>query len=759
MLAVLDVVPKLGSVKGPDQQGWFTAKCPFHTDNTPSLRVKADNGVFICMSTGCGIKGNLAKLARKLGIDIPQTTLSDADAITKLRLERLLDLDTLGHFQVRADSVRQAWAYPVFEGTRYKSYHSQPPHTNCDCPDCKKYKKYWHSRKTPNQLYGADDIPQGTSEIWLVNGEPAVWACFQAGLPAVCGLFGEGRLPDGAGALLKKLGAKKVNIVYDLDEAGYRAAAKATEALQDDLEVNIRELPGELGLHGDVGDLFVWYHGDAAAFSTAMHGLVILQTAVHGVLSSGATKVAGFYLEDGTVGEMVINQNTGQPSFFIRLGLTGQIVHQAEYEPQPGIKFLPSDSKLSGKVVHFADHPEDYGNITSLVTEVKAILQQYLYIADAATYDLAAVYVIFTWVSDKSDAVPYLRALGRPVSGKSTFLSVVGSLCYRFALTAGVSSVPSIFRCLDEFNPTLSIDEMDLIDKDRRAAMFEILNMGYVPGLDVWRVEDTPDGKRKVVFFKVFCPKIIASKFNFPDEALETRCLTILMSQKPKHIHLGRFPPPNRPPVEVLALRNKLLDFRLRHLAEFHQALPQMPQFEDARISPRLSQVLAPLKWLVRGDPTLLDGLTQFGLNYQAQATAKEKDSLYAIIVSTITDLYGQDPSTPIQLKTAAEWVNQALGSSEDTVTPRKLSDILRNKLHIAESISRHGKDNHSTVTLNLTQLRAEAERIGLTWPGDTGTQNIPAQDQILLSRGSGTAPLDLDADTKDVGELGDLDF
>ncbi len=69
--------------KGPDDQSWYTAHCPFHNDQHPSLRFNHHG--FRCM--GCGEKGNLKKLADKLGIDVPPSQIKGL-TLTDLAIDK-----------------------------------------------------------------------------------------------------------------------------------------------------------------------------------------------------------------------------------------------------------------------------------------------------------------------------------------------------------------------------------------------------------------------------------------------------------------------------------------------------------------------------------------------------------------------------------------------------------------------------------------------------------------------------------------------
>ena len=54
----------------PNSQGEAVTKCPFHSDQTPSLSINVIKGVWICHA-GCG-SGNVYKLAEELEKPIKQ---------------------------------------------------------------------------------------------------------------------------------------------------------------------------------------------------------------------------------------------------------------------------------------------------------------------------------------------------------------------------------------------------------------------------------------------------------------------------------------------------------------------------------------------------------------------------------------------------------------------------------------------------------------------------------------------------------------
>lgn len=62
------ILEKLKLVKGPNSSGFYQALCPYHDDHRQSLSLNEVG--FVCFA--CGVKGNLQKLAIKLGIPIDQ---------------------------------------------------------------------------------------------------------------------------------------------------------------------------------------------------------------------------------------------------------------------------------------------------------------------------------------------------------------------------------------------------------------------------------------------------------------------------------------------------------------------------------------------------------------------------------------------------------------------------------------------------------------------------------------------------------------
>lgn len=92
--------------------------------------------------------------------------------------------------------------------------------------------------------------------------------------------------------------------------------------------------------------------------------------------------------------------------------------------------------------------------------------------------------------------------------GKSTLLEVIEGIVYRALLTSNISP-SAIFRCIDEWAPSLLIDEADTFAKDNDE-LNGVINAGHTKRTAaVIRTEKIGDGFRPVKF-SVWAPQVIA---------------------------------------------------------------------------------------------------------------------------------------------------------------------------------------------------------------------------------------------------------
>ena len=291
---------------------------------------------------------------------------------------------------------------------------------------------------------------------------------------------------------------------------------------------------------------------------------------------------------------------------------------------------------IEADVVLFPEKPVDYGTEKTLVKDVQQFIHRYLDI-DPFYEKLAAYYVLFTWLYDLFENLPYLRALGDYGTGKTRFIQVIGAACYRPMFVSGASTTSPVFTMMDIFKGTLVIDEADFGNSDADAEIIKILNVGYYKKGVVLRSKKDPNSASDDFLpsaKKVFGPKILATRRTFTDRATESRCLT-------KRMTTAR-PRPGIPYTlgsdfwrEATDLRNKLLMYRLKNYRpiEIDQGLA------DESVEPRLNQVTLALKTIIT-DEAMRAEIDTFIRAYNETMINDRQMSLAAVVVQVLVDLH-----------------------------------------------------------------------------------------------------------------------
>ena len=75
------------------------------------------------------------------------------------------------------------------------------------------------------------------------------------------------------------------------------------------------------------------------------------------------------------------------------------------------VPYAPDNNLMRNNVVLFPSEPVDYGSQAELVEEVRAYIHRYVDISEDFEL-IAAYYVLFTWIYDSFNELPYLRLQG-----------------------------------------------------------------------------------------------------------------------------------------------------------------------------------------------------------------------------------------------------------------------------------------------------------------------------------------------------------
>ena len=401
-----------------------------------------------------------------------------------------------------------------------------------------------------------------------------------------------------------------------------------------------------------------------------------LSDTIESVKTDRATPVVGATLEDGTIVEMLHRPEENETLFCVGKGEDMRLERELVVKGQRLIPYSPHNNLLRHEVVLLPSEPADYESEESLAREVRAFIHRYVDVSDAFER-LSTFYVLFSWLYDSFNELPYLRLRGEPGSGKTRFLLTVGSLCYRPIFASGASTVSPLFRILDAFRGTLVLDEGDFRMSDEKAELIKILNNGNGRGFPVLRSEVTGNRKEfNPTAYSVFGPKIIATRRHFQDQALETRCLTEEMGQRPLRDDVPINLPANYKK-EALALRNKLLTFRLRNAGT--QVVPD--KLVDRSIEPRLNQIFAPLLCIVT-DPKTREDIRNLAREYNREIIADRGMETEAKVLEIIRDLLAAGEK--LGIKEITSWFQDRFADDYDRkITTKWIGYIVRKRLRL----------------------------------------------------------------------------
>src|SRR5437016_6122788 len=191
-------------------------------------------------------------------------------------------------------------------------------------------------------------------------------------------------------------------------------------------------------------------------------------------------------LGDGSLAEMVYQEN--RTLFCVSKDGAFRYETSLLVNGQRLVPYSPRNNLLTNEVVLFPSEPLEYDSEAKLMEDIRAFIHRYVDISPLFE-QIASYYVLFTWVYDAFNELPYLRLRGDTGSGKTRFLLTVGSLCYKPIFASGASTVSPLFRLLDSMRGTLVIDEGDFRVSDERAEVVKILDNGNSRGFPVLRSE------------------------------------------------------------------------------------------------------------------------------------------------------------------------------------------------------------------------------------------------------------------------------
>ncbi len=384
-------------------------------------------------------------------------------------------------------------------------------------------------------------------------------------------------------------------------------------------------------------------------------------------------------LADGSIVETIHIAEVNRTEFAV-CRPDGSITREQQVELDDGRRLVPVSSAtdlIATGCVLLPSDVGDFGDKGDLLEEIKSYFHRYVDLSPAFE-DIAAYYVLLTWVYDAFNELPYLRFRGDYGTGKTRALLTIGSICYKPFFASGASTVSPLFHVLNAFNGTMILDEADFRFSDATAELTKILNNGNMRGLPVLRTMTTKNRELVPRAFRVYGPKIIGMRTAFTDRALESRFLTEETGCRPIRpdipIHT-----PDTLRTDAQALRNKLLAwrFRARHL------VGPDPSRVIFGIEPRLNQTALALLSLV-DDEAVRNRLRDELVGHEARVRDERASTDDAIMLRALLDAFAVSSARHVAVAEAAKRFNllaAAQGGVE--ITAKKAGIFIRTHLRL----------------------------------------------------------------------------
>jgi len=356
------------------------------------------------------------------------------------------------------------------------------------------WRKWSERGHTPPVFYGLERRRDHT-KILVVEGIAdtvrLAWEFRDGADTLVVGLesasFDEAKLP------VEALGGREVTILGDGGDAGARATAKLVDALSKVASVSVVPLPEG--------------YRDVCAYEGDLRGLVATaepRSQLHYLeqpevvrtlekISAGSTEIElrGFLVALPPLPTDKLDQTLIRRAVATRLQGAGFPVSIADAWVATAAREDPAFEHVTGAVQgrEVEPWPEPVQG-EELLEDIANLYRRFVFIPNLHAYDLEAAFTVLTYCFRHFMSLPYIHLPSpMPESGKTRNLELLEFCCSRAYIFIDPSA-SVIFRFVEEFHPTLLLDEVDNIfagrDEDSKQ-LKAILNAGYSCFTEVWR--------------------------------------------------------------------------------------------------------------------------------------------------------------------------------------------------------------------------------------------------------------------------------
>jgi 5S rRNA maturation endonuclease (ribonuclease M5) len=563
----------------PAGKGW-QARCPSHEDTNPSLSIsEGDEGrVLLKCHAGCLTETIVAALGLKLR-------------------------DLFGDHSAPSREIVATYPYTDEQGeVLYEVVRFAPKDFRQRRPDGTGG-WLWNLNGTRSVLYRLPQLRAAIAagkRVFVCEGEKDVAAVERAGFCATCNAGGAGKWRDAYNAELR--GADVV-VVADKDPPGYAHARRIARSLQ---AVARRVVLVESAEGKDVSDHMAAGRTLGELVPIALDDVSPDRSAderprIAGLLMPG-TPTADTLIEKAGIAGLPQDPTTEAVETALRalvklldgadvLRVMSARTAAVRVLSERGVKYA---TQLVAAAMKLADDDDDVPppppadsepwpesvNGAALLEEIQALVSRYVILPPGAVVTLS-VFALASHAIDSFNTASYLFITSpTPECGKTRAIEVL-ELAVRRSWRPAILTGPVLFRGIEQYEPTLLIDEAEVVRQRSDAAenIRAILHFGYRRGATVDRcVGDN----HELTKFRIFGFKVFACIGELPGTLL-TRCIVIPMRRRRGNERVARFVPRDVEP-NAVTLRRKCRRWAIDHMNELRKSVPTLPDYlEDRR--------------------------------------------------------------------------------------------------------------------------------------------------------------------------------
>lgn len=169
-------------------------------------------------------------------------------------------------------------------------------------------------------------------------------------------------------------------------------------------------------------------------------------------------------------------------------------------------------------------------NIALIVSLIYQIIEDHIACTDAVRV-AATLWILMTWLIPASDILP-IAWINAPEKrcGKSTLLKLMSRLSKKSLSTSNITG-PALFRCIEAYEPTLFIDEVDTFLNDDEGIR-GVLNAGH--SRDGSNITRCFGDDHQLITFNVYSAKAISGIGKIPDTLID-RSISLMLRRKMKN--------------------------------------------------------------------------------------------------------------------------------------------------------------------------------------------------------------------------------